>query len=627
MPRSSERPQAPVSKIATPSARFSGAWIQALIFVGILLAVLLAYAPALRGGFIWDDDGHVTRADLRSIGGLVRIWFEIGATQQYYPLLHSAFWLEFHLWGDSSLGYHLINLLLHATAAYLFGRLLVRLAVPGAWFAALLFALHPVCVESVAWISEQKNTLSAVFYLLAALSYLRFDRDRGRGHYAIATALFLCALLTKTVTATLPAALLVVFWWQRGRLNWRRDVLPLLPWFVLGAAAGLFTAHFEHELIGAKGEEFALDTVQRVLLAGRVFWFYLGKLAWPADLMFVYPHWTIDASNAGLWIFPLAAIALLGTFLWWAHRSRAPLAAVLLFAGTLFPVLGFFNVFPFLFSYVADHFQYLASLAIFALAAAGLTQISARWSARLRWTGAFALLTLLGILTSRQSRMYRDVFTLYETTLARNPDCWLAHNNLAMTLTNAGRIKEAIPHLEKALALRPNFPEALNNLGDDYVRLEQPATAIPLLEKAVRLQPTYAVAHRNLGLALATSGRTQEAIEHFSTATKLNPADSEAELNWGIGLMLTNRFAEAIPHFERACELDPTPNAHLMYGRALLAQHSYEAAVTHLHAVIELDPQSADAHLALASALKTLGRFEEAEHHAREAQRLGSALR
>ena len=194
--------------------------------------------PALQAGFIWDDDGHVTRTDLRDLSGLYRIWFEFGATQQYYPVLHSAFWLEHLVWGDSPLGYHLLNVLLHASAACLFGVLLRRLAVPGAALAALLFALHPVCVESVAWISEQKNTLSLVFYLCAALAYLRFTERRRGTVYLLATGLFVLALLTKTVTASLPAALLVVFWWQRGRLEWRRDVVPLLPWFALGRGVG-----------------------------------------------------------------------------------------------------------------------------------------------------------------------------------------------------------------------------------------------------------------------------------------------------------------------------------------------------------------------------------------------------
>jgi hypothetical protein len=345
----------------------------------IVLATLAAYIPALSAGFIWDDYGHVTRADLRSLAGLFRIWFEPGATQQYYPLLHSAFWIEHLFWGDAPFSYHLLNILLHATGACLFFTLLRRLIVPGAWLAALFFALHPVCVESVAWISEQKNTLSTVLYLCAALAYLRFTDDRRPARYALATALFLAALLAKSVTATLPAALLVLAWWRHGRISWRDEVRPLLPWFALSAIAAAVTAHFERTQIGAQGSDFALTFAQRLLLAGRAPWFYAGKLLWPADLSFIYPHWTLDPATLWPWLFPLATLALV-TALWVSRaRSRAPLAAVLLFIGALFPALGFVNVYPFVFSFVADHFQYLASLPLFALVAAGLTTLASRF--------------------------------------------------------------------------------------------------------------------------------------------------------------------------------------------------------------------------------------------------------
>ena len=253
-----------------------------------------------------------------------------------------------------------------------------RIPAGAEWLAALLFALHPVAVESVAWIAEQKNTLSAVLYFCAVLAYLRFDNRRRGAAYALATGLFLAALLTKTVTASLPAALLVVFWWRRGRLGWRRDVLPLLPWFAAGIAAGWVTARFEYTRIGAQGADFALSVAQRCLLAGRVFWFYLGKLLWPADLIFIYPRWTVDAAQVWQWLFPFGALALL--LVLWRGRRRGPLAAVLFFAGTLFPALGFVNVFPFLFSFVADHFQYLACAGILTLVAVGLATALARTS-------------------------------------------------------------------------------------------------------------------------------------------------------------------------------------------------------------------------------------------------------
>jgi protein O-mannosyl-transferase len=249
-----------------------------------------SYLPALKGGLLWDDDAHVTKPVLQSLNGLWHIWFDLSATQQYYPLLHTAFWLEHRLWGDTAFGYHLINVLLHVTAAILVVLVVKRLSLPGAWLAGYVFALHPVCVETVAWISEQKTTLSAVFYLAALLAYLHFHQTRRRTHYLAALALFVLALLSKTVTATLPAALLVILWWREERLTWKHDIAPLLPWFPVGAAAGLVTAWVERHYIHADGASFALTLGERCLLAGRVIWFYLEKVLCPINLMFTYPR-------------------------------------------------------------------------------------------------------------------------------------------------------------------------------------------------------------------------------------------------------------------------------------------------------------------------------------------------
>jgi tetratricopeptide (TPR) repeat protein len=619
-PRAPEAPSPAAESSPADLLHWPARWVYALL----VALVFVVYLPALQGGLLWDDAGHVTRPDLRSLGGLGRIWFEIGATQQYYPVLHSAFWFEHLLWGDATLGYHLVNVLLHATAAFLFGLVLRRLALPGAWCAALLFALHPVCVESVAWISEQKNTLSAVFYLAAALAYLRFDAQRTGRLYAWATLFFTLALLTKTVTATLPAALLVVFWFRRGRLEWR-DVRPLLPWFAAGALMGLATAHFERELIGAQGADFDFTLVQRVLLAGRVVWFYLGKLLWPAGLAFVYPRWTIDPASAWQWLFLLGAIGILAGFFVWRRRQRAPLAVALLFGGTLFPVLGFFNVYPFVFSFVADHFQYLASLSIFAALAAAWMRLGGPRGAAWRGVSAALVLPLLGALTWREAHTYRDLFSLYEITLRRNPDAWLAHHNLAIALARSGRIAEALPHAEAVLKLKPDYAPAENNLGDDLIQLGRPTEAIPHLERALQLQPRYAVAHRNLGLALAMSDRTPEALPHFQQAAALDPSDAEAELNWGIGLMLTQGFPVAAPHFARAVDLAPRSlDVRMMYGRALVRAGRVEDGIAQFRAALDIEPNLADAHLELGSALRQTGRATEAEEHLREARRLGA---
>ncbi len=618
------RPIRPASpRVDAAAAPETGRWPLAAVFALLFGAALAAYFPALAGDFLWDDAGHVTNPALQSWSGLMRIWFEPGVTQQYYPLLHSAFWLEHWFWGDATLGYHLINVLWHAASGCLLVAILRRLALPGALLAGLLFVLHPVCVESVAWIAEQKNTLSLLFYLGAALAYLRFDAGRSPHRYVLASLLFAGALLTKTVTASLPAALLVVFWWQRGRLDWRRDVVPLLPWFALGAGGGLFTARFERVLIGAQGADFSLGALDRLVLAGRVFWFYLGKLAWPADLMFVYPRWHVDAAVWWQWLFPAAGLGLLAGLVWWSRRARGPLAAALLFGGSLFPVLGFFNVYPFVFSYVADHFQYLASLAVFALAGAGLSLLP-RSAGRM---AAVLLAGLFGVLTWRQASVYRDNVTLYEATLRKNPDAWLAQHNLAVILLDSGRPDAALPHIERTLALRPDYPEALSNLGNCLRLLGRPGEALVPLERAIQLQPRYAEAHNNLGVALMALGRAEEGRARFETAVRLQPDYATAHRNLGQALASAGRMPEATQHFTRAVQLNPDDGAaQLQLGTALAVQARYAEALSHFEAALELDPESADAHLRLAMTLRALGRTAEATGHYQEAIRLNPAL-
>ena len=476
----------------------------------LVAAVFVVYSPALSGGFLWDDDAHVTRPEMRSLGGLARIWTDLGATQQYYPLLHTAFWLEHRLWGDAALGYRVLNAVLHAASAWLLLVVLRRLSVPGAPLAAALFALHPVHVESVAWIAEQKNTLSTVLLLGALLAYLRFDEGRRRASFALASGLFVLGLLAKTVVATLPGVVLVVLWWRRGRLELRRDVLPLVPWFGIGAAAGLLTAWIERRQLGAEGADFAFTLAERAVIAGRAAWFYLGKLLWPADLAFVYPRWTI-ASPGWPQTLPFAAAAGVVAALWLLRgRSRAPLAACLLFLGTLFPALGFVNVYPFVFSFVADHFAYVPSLAVAAAAAASLALLRSRLqgpAGRGLEVACVALVGTLGVLTWRESRIYRDARTLFEATLARNPGCYLCLNNLGTLSVEGGRLDEAAARFSEALRIKPDSVEAHSNLGIALFVAGRRAEAEAQYEEALRIMPGYEPALRSLELVRASGAR------------------------------------------------------------------------------------------------------------------------
>lgn len=542
-------------------------WNRTALLAGLLVAaVFLSYLPAWRGGFLWDDDAHVTRPELRSVSGLGRIWSDPWATQQFYPVLHSAFWVQHRWFGDNPVGYHAVNLGLHALNALLLWALVRRLAGPAttsvdpgapalppgaAWLAAGIFALHPVMVESVAWITELKNTLSGAFYLGAALAYLRFDRGRERRWYALAAGLFLLALGTKTVTATLPAALLVVFWWRRGRISWRSDVLPLLPFLLVGGTSGLFTAWVEANLIGAAGPEYALTLLERGLLAGRVICFYAAKFFWPVELSFTYPRWEVSARSAAQFIFPVIVLVVLGAMWVRRARGRGPLAGTLVFIGTLFPVLGFFNIFPFVFSYVADHFLYLASIGLIVPSAVGLSALAGRLGPPHGAVVGVGLLLALGLMSFRQSRDYRDAETLYRATLARNPAAWMAHLNLGMLLDAQGRTDEAVARYRRALQLRPGSAIGHLNLGIALATHGNLADGIVALREALRLKPGYAKAHQNLGAALLLQGKVPEALLHFSAAVRFAPGPATHRA-YGLALLQAGRPAEAARQFEEA---------------------------------------------------------------------------
>jgi protein O-mannosyl-transferase len=600
------------------------------LFLAILVAaVFLAYQPAWNGGFIWDDDAHITRPSLRSWDGLYRIWFDVGATLQYYPLLHTTFWLEHQLWGDSAWAYHLANIAMHSLVTILAFVVLRRLQIPGAWLAAAIFALHPVHVESVAWITEQKNTLSAVFYLAAMLNYLRFDRTRTRSSYALSLALFVLAILTKTVMATLPGAVLVVFWWQRGRLSWKKDVLPLMPFFVLGAGGGLITAWWELQINQCVGPEFTFSFAQRLLIAGRTVCFCLGKLVWPTNLIFIYPRWHVDAWQWWQYAFPAGAAGLLGAA-WLVRRwSRAPLAAILFFGGTLFPVMGFFNLYTYRYSFVADHYQYLASLGIIALGSAAV----ASWLARLqgwqrtigRIISAMLLLTLAG-LSWRQCHMYSDLETLYTTTLLRDPDCPMAHTNLGIILANSGRTQQAIAHYQAALKSDPRNVECYNNLGAIMNDRGDVADALPCFQKAIEIDPHYADSHRNLALALAACGQADEAIEHYELAIAnkkfiVDRSECVSTLNnLGAALASRGRFGEAAARFRQAIRMTPdSAMAQKNLELTVAAQERLDQAKAQFRQTFSVERDPARAHYNLGCALAASNQIDEAVDHFRTA--------
>jgi len=606
-----------------------GEWENWLLGLLLIAATVLAYQQAWHAGFIWDDDVYVTENKLLTApDGLKRIWFSLDSPSQYFPLVYTSFRLEYALWGLHPAGYHWVNILLHAGNALLVWRLLVVLRVPGAWLAAGIFALHPVHVESVAWITERKNVLMGLFFLLALLAWVRFVeasfRQRWK-YYGLALVFYMLALFSKTTACTLPAALLLILWLKRTRIDWRR-VAQVVPFVVLGIGMGLVTVWWERYHQGTQGELFQIGLPERILVACRALWFYAGKLLWPANLVFSYPRWTISASNVLDYAWVVVTVAA-ATIIYFARRylGRGPEAAALFFAATLSPMLGFIMLYTFRYSYVADHYQYLASIGFLALVAAGITRAFDVLAKNRFLKGALcgALLVPLGLLTWKQAAMYADSDTLWWTTIARNPDSWMAHNNIAISLLGKGKVEEAIVHYNKALELDPTYSEAHFNLGNAVLRLGRVGEAIAHYERALEANPNNIPAHYNLAGVLAQSGRMDAAIDHYKRILEKDPNHAAAHNNLGVALGRVGRVEEAVAQYVKALDLNPgNAEAHYNLGNTLLQSGRVTEAMAHYQKALELNPNNAAAHNKLGGILRQMGRTDEAEVHSRIALEL-----
>jgi tetratricopeptide (TPR) repeat protein len=466
----------------------------------LFAAAVLVYLPALRNGFVWDDDMLLTRNRmLRSVSGLGQIWFS-GHQADYWPVTYSALWVQWRLWGLHPLGYHAVNLVLHAANTLLLWSVLRRIGLPGSFLAALVFAVHPLNVESVAWISEIKNLLALLFTLASVWSYLGSgagDRESVRHwrSYWLSLLLFTLAMLSKGSVCMLPFVLLGLVAWHRRVRN--RDVALLAPFFVaaiaLASTAVWFQTHGTGQVFRNAGP------LDRLLGAGAALWFYLGKAVWPANLTFVYPEWSISARNPAWWV-PLLAAAGLTAVLW---RRRCEGARPVLFAwgyfcAALVPALGFTDVYFMRYSLVADRYAQLALIGViaFAVHCRALWEASGRGSAFARLL-PFAAVAALGVLTWSQCAMYRDARTLFLATIERNPRCWMAYDYLGSTCSPA-ELSRSIAYFEEALAIKPDYAEARDNLGVALGKAGRLAEARAQFDEVLRQDPFNPQARANL---------------------------------------------------------------------------------------------------------------------------------
>ena len=617
-PRATPASDRPLTDRSAP--RHGSSTRQSQWLVAIALLVVVSYFPALQGGFVWDDVIFSEEPVIHSTEGLRSIWLspaDIENEGHYWPLVYTSFWLEHKLWGLNPVGYHAVNILLHLVNCLLLWRLLDRLAIPGAIVIAAVFAVHPMHVESVAWIIERKDVLSALFYLTAVLTWIRFSEAPGPGRYALALALFAAGLLAKSVVVTLPAALLIWHWWKYGRVT-PVDLLRLAPFAAAGLAITLADLAF---YTAREPLELGYSLVERALIAARALWFYAGKLVWPANLAVIYPLWKIDAGTLAAWGYLIAAAALAAA-LWFGQRrlGRGPLAGALLFAVTLAPVLGFIDYGYMQFSLVADRFQYVAGLGVLAVLIGGAAHGAAKVPDSVRLAVgrlAVAAVLVLAVLTWRQAGVYRDEITLFSHVVAHNPEARDAHLNLSSALFEADRFEEGLAASRIAVQQRPDSAGALANLGRALVGLQQFEEAERHLRRAVQADPRSTTAHQNLAEALRKQERYAEAVESYRAVLAIDESFALAYAGMGTALFGEQRYAEAAAAMTQALSLEPDlPTAgalHLHMGRAARELGRLDEAAQHFLRAMEVEPANVEPLFDLAKLRFRQGRAADAE--------------
>jgi protein O-mannosyl-transferase len=602
----------------------------------IAAIVFYAYAPSLNGGFIFDDDCYLTNSPLiKSPDGLYQFWCTTKAVD-YGPISHTTLWLEWRLWGTCPAGYRVTNVVLHIAASLLIWLILQRMSIPGAFLAAMLFAVHPVNVESVAWISQRKNLTAMIFFLLSILAYLktelpasppadRFCRPGTCRWHWLSLAAFVATLLCKGSAATLPLLLLGIVWWLRPLTRW--DALRISPFFAVAAALTavnlFFQTHGEGPFVRSA------SFVERLLGAGGVVWFYLYKALAPVHLVFFYPQWHIETGDWRWWL-PLAA-AVAATAVLWRNRNgpcRPFLFAWGFFCIALVPVMGFADVGYMQYSLVADHYQYIALVAIVALAAAG-------WSVWRRQTGtmhgtalavAAAAVAILAFLTGRQCNLYQNAMTLYQSALDHYPDSPVAHNVMGRALMDDGQMPKACEHWQEALRLNPDYADAYNNLGFAYAGAGRFSEAIELYEQALRRQPRHPEAYNNLLSALAKAGRMDEVLDRCQKTLQKSPNDSTARYNLGLALLQMGKIPDSIEQFRLASQLQPGSfSIYYNWGIALAQANRLPEAIERLEHAVRLQPDFVDARYNLVAVLLQAGRTSEAVAMAQKALELARA--
>ena len=584
----------------TAATSYSRPDVLALLALGLLVAV--CYLPAmLWGGFVWDDNLCIKVDPVRDVSGLWQIWFSPSSIEKehhYWPLVYTTFWLEHKLWGFDPTGYHVVNVLLHLANTLLLWHLVRRLAVPGAWVVAAVFAVHPLHVESVAWVIERKDVLSGLFYLAAVLAWMRFVEQPRRGWYVCSLVLYAAGLLSKSIVVTLPVALLIWHWWQQGRVT-SANLLRLVPFGIVGLIITVGDLSFyQYRDVLALG----YSLTERTLIAARALWFYAGKLLWPSSLAVIYPLWDILVSDPLAWGYLIAAVSLAVAL--WGFRyqlGRGPLAGALFFAVTLSPVLGFVDYGYMEYAFVADRFQYLAGIGVIAVvigtASHGVRHLPDLWQ-KGAWGVAAVVIVVLGLMTWQQASIWKDNETLNRHIIAHNPQARSAHLNLGNALSRQGRHEEALAAYRVEIQRRPDYFKTHIGLGATLDALGRYEEAETHLRRAIALNPQTGHAHSYLGSVLYNQGRYEEAIAAHRVAIEQDSGFVEAHFNLGVVLDKLGRYEEAETHLRRAIALNPQDTdshqelteALFRIGQSAQENEQPEVAAEYYMRALEIDP-------------------------------------
>jgi tetratricopeptide (TPR) repeat protein len=626
---STSAPTANVGAQAPPS-RFRRDWLLGLI---LILFVIAAYTPVWKAGFVWDDSLILT-SNPCIVGplGFKEIWTTSAA--DICPLTLTTFWAEHALWGLNPLPYHLVNVLLQGLSAVVLWRVLRSLRIQGAWLGAALWALHPVAVESVAWITEMKNTESGLFFLLSILFFVRWlgtkdlDTQSGAGwNYAFSLLFAALAMAAKSSTVILPVVLCLCAWWIEGRWHWR-NLVRTIPLFLMAIAAGALSIWTQGlELAKVSGPQLTRTWPERLAAAGEAVWFYLGKLLWPHPLSANYPRWQIDA---GQWVsyLPLLAVIVILAILWLRGRSggagsRACFFAFAYFVVGLLPALGLIDTYIFRYSLVFDHFQYLASIGPLALAGTALVRLSDFIIPKKPWlqsTLCACLLLIVGMASWQRTGVFKTEEALWTDTLAKNPRSWGGHIGLGNACIQKGQVDDAVAHYLKALQITPSSAEAHTNLGVALLQRGEVDDAVAQCQKALAINPNFAQALTNLGVVLFQKGQVDDAVAQYQKALEINLNSAVAHYNLGNALFRKGQLDDAVAHYQKALQIDPNYlQAYYNLGNALLQKGQVDDAVAHYQKALQIYPNFVQVHSNLGVALSQKGQADDAVAHFQKA--------